>query len=557
MDKEYAFARAPCSWAPRRALKLVAGFSLALGLNLTLDQRLARFAPVHLGVDLSALPAGDHEAVVNLAKVGKLLDRLYLQQAWSGNKALHKRLRHHGDPKARRLFELFKGPWDRIEHNEPFLPNVPARPDGANFYPSGLTQAEFESWVATLSEADRARAQGFYDVVRRDKKGKLYLNTYAKEYADLLVPAAKLLKQAAATVTDASLRRFLSSRADAFRSNNYLPSELDWLRISNQSALEVTVGPYEVYTDALFAYKASYEMYIHARDFASSELLHKFTETLSDVERQLPVPNEYKNTNLRATPIVVVNQLYAAGDVAVPMTAAYNLPNDERAVREGGSKLVIIKNVQEAKYAHNLEPIAKLVLAEDQLKHLSFDAFFTHILLHEVAHSNGPAHVVNLPDVTIRSRLQELYSTTEEAKADIVGLFAAAYLLRKGVITGITTESFYTTYLASSFRSIRFGLNEAHGRGQAAQLNYLIDQDGFAYDAATGRFRVNFDRIEAAVSLLAHEILVLQGDGDKARVKAFLDKYAVNRDYTSAALARLAQVPIDVQPIYDVLNTKS
>ncbi|KAI8049506.1 MutT/nudix family protein [Syncephalis plumigaleata] len=507
-------------------------------MNLTIGQRLARFAPVHFGIDL-----GNCQLAI-LVQAGGLLNQLYFRQAWSGNAALEKKLEQ--------TFHLFKGPWDRVEHNEPFLPDIPARPDGGNFYPEDMTRDEFESWLGTLSPEERGHAQGFYHVIRRDAKGKLQLKAYSQEYAEFLEPAARLLKEASATVSNASLRKFLASRSEAFASNDYLPSEIDWLRISDDSALEVTCGPYEVYTDALFAYKAAYEMYVHARDFESSAMLRKFTDTLSDVEKQLPIPDAYKNTDLRATPIVVVNQLFASGDTAVPMTAAYNLPNDERAIQQGGSKLVIIKNVQEGKFSHILEPIARIVLAEDQLKHVSFDAFFNHILLHEVAHSNGPHHVVGKPDVTVRSRLQELHSTLEEAKADITGLFAAGYLLKKKIITHITAESFYVSYLASAFRSIRFGLLEAHGRGQAAQLNFLIDQGGFEHDTATGRFRVNFERIEAAVTALTREILLIQGDGSKARAQAFLDKYGINRDYTKAALARTNRH----SPIYDVLDQK-
>jgi hypothetical protein len=523
-------------------------------MGLTLDERLARFEPVHLGIDLSGLSEGDRHAIKQLAKVGHLFDTLYMRQAWSGNEALREKLKKSPDTKAARLFELFKGPWDRVEHDEPFLPSVPKRPAGGNFYPEDMTREEFESWLKTLNSKDRARAIGFYDVIRRDQQGHLQLRTYAEEYADILKPAAELLKNAAHNVSDETLKQFLISRADAFLSNDYLPSELDWLNISDQSPLEVTCGPYEVYTDGLFAYKAAYELYIHARDFASSELLSKFKDTLADVEKQLPVDNVYKNPDPRSTPIVVVNELFAAGDVAVPMTAAYNLPNDERAVTKGGSKLVIIKNVQEGKFEHILMPIARLVLAQEQLKHVSFEAFFTHILLHEVAHSNGPRYVAGRPGTTVRSCLQELYSTLEEAKADIVGLFAAGYLLRQGTISGISAESFYITYLASAFRSIRFGLNEAHGRGQAAQLNYLIDRGGFEYDEASGRFRVCMNHIEKAIRSLVHDIIVIQGDGNKARAQAFLDTFGINRDYTKAALARLSKVPIDIQPIYTTVN---
>ncbi|CAG8450149.1 17221_t:CDS:2 [Acaulospora colombiana] len=529
---------------------------MALHSKDVLTNIINRYAPIPLGADLSDFTENEKIALSKLVDAGKLIERIYVRQKWKGNEALHDQLRNSTphDEKALMVFNLLKGPWDRVDglvfHN---LPNIPPhKPEGGNFYPEDMSKEEFESWVKTLPEEQQKKAKGFYHVVRRreedsgeGKKGELCLKPYSEEYNDLLVEASKLLRESSELVHDESLSTFLRTRADSFLSNEYLNSEIDWLNISKESRIEVTVGPYEVYTDELFSIKSAFEFYIHARDFPFSKTLEKFSSSLQEVEDSLPVPDEYKSKDLKATPIIVVNQLFAAGDVAVPMTAAYNLPNDEEAIKRGGSKLVIIKNVQEGKYQNILDPIAKSVIALDQLRYLSFDAFFTHVLLHEVAHSNGPHYTIGPHPVTVRSRLQEYHSAIEEAKADITGLYAAAHLLKTGLLTAPSIEQFYVTYLASAFRSIRFGIKE---------LNYILSQGGFAYDPTTLRFSVNFASAASAVSNLTREILIMQGDGDKGRVKEFIDKYGSIRKEVKETLERLENegIPIDVRPLYEI-----
>ncbi|CAG8579504.1 24144_t:CDS:10 [Dentiscutata erythropus] len=509
-----------------------------MAVNPTIEDAISRiisrYAPVSLGADLTNFTKNEKIAISKLVAAGKLIDRIYLRQKWKGNEALLDQLRNTKPQDKRSLlaFNLLKGPWDRVEGlvlSDP--PNLPAhKPEGGNFYPEDMTKEEFESWVGTLEPGQQAKAKGFYHTKQQD---------------------------CSKSVEDESLSRFLRTRAEAFLNNEYLESEVDWLNISKESRLEV-------YTDELFSAKSAFEFYIHARDFEFSKVLEKFSNSLQEIENNLPVPPEYKNNDLRATPIVVVNQLYAAGDVAVPMTAAYNLPNDEEAIKRGGSKLVIIKNVQEGKYHNILEPIARSTIAENQLQHLSFDAFFTHILLHEVAHSNGPHYTIGPNPVTVRSRLQEYHSVIEEAKAvysnstssisDITGLFAAAHLLKIGLLTAPSIQQFYVTYLASAFRSIRFGIKEAHGLGQCVQLNYILSQGGFIYDPITARFSVNFDTVATAISNLTRDILILQGDGDKKRVKEFVDMYGEVRKEVKDALSKLERegIPVDIRPLYEI-----
>ncbi|KAL1924007.1 uncharacterized protein VTP21DRAFT_7042 [Calcarisporiella thermophila] len=517
----------------------------------SLQDRIKKFEPATLEADFSHLTPNDKLALTKLVRVGKLLDQLYIRQAWSGNEALLERLKKEGDQDKLLMFELCKGPWDRVAGEEAWIEGVPNHPPpGGNFYPEDMTKAEFEAWTKTLSEIERKHATGFYHVVKRNEQGQLYLSPYSKEYADLLEPAANLLKEAADLVEDASLRSFLNSRADAFRSNDYLPSELDWLRISPKSPIDITCGPYEVYTDKLFSSKSAYEFYLMLRDFPSSSLLEKFASSLEYVESHLPVPEEYKNRHLTKPPIVVVNEVYNGGDVAVPMTAAYNLPNDEDAIAKGGSKLVLIKNVQKAKYNKVLIPISEVAVDENQVAaHLSFEAFFTHVLLHEVAHSNGPHYTVGDHPVPVRARLQEFHSAMEEAKADITGLFAANLLIKQGTISDITREQFWVTFLASAFRSMRFGIGEAHGLGVAIQFNYLLAKGGFHLDA-TGRYSVDFDKIEDAVRDLTHDILVLQGNGDKGKVQQFVEQYGKIDEDLERILDALKGVPVDVRPVF-------
>ncbi|GAN06620.1 DNA mismatch repair protein MutT [Mucor ambiguus] len=528
----------------------------------SLSSRIARFALYECTADLSHLSTQEHAALKHLVKAGKYIDQLYMRQAWAGNEELRKKLHAEGNKELITLFEMYKGPWAREDDNVPFVDGAPERPEGGNFYPEGMKKADFEAWVETLSPEEQKRAKSYYTLIRKDDHGRFETISYAKAYADLLKPAAEHLREAANELKGVKLAdeeqgtridEFLASRADAFETNNYLDSELDWLRLGKSNKLEITIGPYEQYTDGLFTFKSAYEFYIHVRDEHSSKLLEKFSD-LQFVEDRLPIPEKYRNDKLVAAPIVVVNQLYAAGDVAVPMTAAYNLPNDEEAIKKGGSKLVLIKNVQEGKFEHVLTPIASQVLAKDQLAHLTKDAFTTHVLLHEVCHSNGPHHT--LKGDTVRSKLQEYHSALEEAKADIAALFAADLMVDHGTIDNVTQKEFWVTFLASAFRSIRFGIQEAHGLGQAIQLNYLVEKGGFKCDEKTKLFSVDFEKIRSAVSDLTRDILILQGDGDKTAVDDFVKKYGILHKDTKDALARIddAGIPVDIRPHYPLAN---
>jgi hypothetical protein len=371
---------------------------------------------------------------------------------------------------------------------------------------------------------------------------------YSAEYKAELDQIGKLLREAAAATQNASLKRFLTARADAFASNDYYASDVAWMDLD--APLEVTIGPYETYNDELFGYKAAFEAYITLRDDEETNKLKFFAGHLQEVENNLPIEASLRNPKLGAmAPIRVVNEIVAAGDGAHGVrTAAFNLPNDERVVREKGAKRVMLKNVQEAKFQKTLEPIAKRVLAVPDQKELSFDLFFTHILAHELSHGLGPTRAKG--NSTPRQELKEQYSAIEEAKADVTGLFLLQHLYDRGLLKdGPEVErKLYTTFLASAFRTLRFGVHEAHGRGMALQFNYLADKGAFVAKP-DGTFAVDFNKVKPAVRDLTHDLLMLEANGDYAGAKKMLDTLAVVRPPLQKALAGLKGIPTDIEPV--------
>jgi hypothetical protein len=530
--------RAPKPAAPARA---------------SLDAKIRRFAPTTLTADTSRLSAGDRRALGRIIEAAKLLDPLYLEQVWSGNPALLKRLeadRSAAGQARLHYFRLNVGPWSRLDDNEPFIEGVPRqKPHHANYYPEDMTKEEFNAWVETLPTEEKARATGFFHLIRRGADGKLKTVPYSAEYRKFLMPAARLLREAARETTNATLKTFLNKRADAFLSDDYYESDVAWMDLD--APIDVTIGPYETYEDELFNYKAAFESYVTLRDEAESAKLARFSGYLQELENNLPMEARYRNPQLgAASPIRVVNEVFASGEGNRGVqTAAFNLPNDERVVREKGSKRVMLKNVQEAKFEKTLIPISRVVLAPAERRTLSFDSFFTHILAHELMHGLGPHNIdVGGQATTVRMQLKELYSAIEEAKADITGLWALQYLMDKGVVERGMERSLYTTYLASCFRSVRFGITEAHGKGIAVQFNYLTDEGAIKFDERTGTFSIDDSRIKAAVAKLTGEILTLQAEGSYAKAKAMLDQYGVIRPPMQRALASLGDVPVDIEP---------
>ncbi|WP_440966660.1 dipeptidyl-peptidase 3 family protein [Massilia sp. GER05] len=525
-----------------------------------------RFAPVDLTADTAKLSTGDRVAIARLIEAAKIVDTLQLRQRWSGNEALWAALQKDTTPlgKARRdYFWLNKGPWSIIDGNASFMPaeyagiRIPAeKPAGANFYPEGASKQELEAWMNGLPAADKEQAQWFFTVIRKDKAGKFTIVKYSDEYRSELQKLSKLLKEAANATDNASLKKFLNLRADAFLSNDYLASDFAWMDLD--SPVDVTIGPYETYNDELFGYKAAFEAYVNVRDQKETEKLNFFGKHMQELENNLPLDAKYRNPKVGAiAPMVVVNQVYGAGDGNMGVqTAAYNLPNDERIIRQRGSKRVMLKNVQEAKFEATLTPISKLVLRPADQKDLDFDSFFTHILAHEIMHGLGPhATTQNGQPSTPRQDLKDAYSTIEEAKADVTGLWALTYMMDKGQLKaslgqGTAAErKLYNTYLASAFRTLHFGLTDSHARGMAIQMNYLLDKGGFV-SHGDGTFSVDFAKIKGAVADLDREFLTIEATGDYARAQDLMKRYVVIRPDVQKALDKMKAVPNDIRPAF-------
>jgi len=520
-----------------------------------LTKQIARFAPTTLNADLSRLSAGDREALGKLVEASRLMDSIYTEQVWSGNAALRTQLESNHTAEGRlrlHYYDLQMSPWAVIDLDSAFVDGVPStRPEGANFYPEDMTREEFSAWVASLPEEEKSKATGFFYTVRRDEHGGLTTVPYNEEYRSFLEPASRLLREAAGLTTNESLRRFLSLRAEAFLGNDYYESDLAWMDLD--SPIEPTIGPYEVYLDKLFNYKAAFEAFITIRNDQETDNLRVYESYLQEIENNLPIDPVYRNPRLGAlAPIRVVDEVMIGGEArAGVQTAAYNLPNDERVTAARGSKRVMLKNVQEAKFAKVLTPIARVALDPEQLGLVSFESFFTHILAHELMHGLGPHTItVNGQQTTVRQSMKELSSALEEAKADISGLFALGYLIDRKIVTQISSEQLYTTFLASVFRTLRFGIAEAHGRGMALQVNYLLDEGGFEYNAERGTFRVNSERIQEGVRKLTSEIMTIQAEGSYERAAALLDRYVVIRPEIQKTLDQLDQIPVDIEPLF-------
>ena len=519
--------------------------------TMRLQAMAARFAAVDIRVDLSALPEGEQRALASLIRAARITDALFMRQMWAGNEAMLLSLMEDDTPLGRARLDYFlinRGPWSGLDDNAVFVPGAPVKPEAANFYPTGATKAEVEAWLGGLAEAERAAATGFFTTIRRDAAGKYQAVPYSLEYQGELAEMARHLREAASATSTPSLKAFLESRAEAFASNDYYASDVAWMKLD--SSVEPTIGPYEVYEDGWFNYKAAFEAFITVRDDAETERLERFGQELQWLEDRLPIDPSFRRKKLGGlAPMRVVNVVFGAGDGNKGVqTAAYNLPNDERIVAEMGSKRMMLKNYQQAKFENTLVPISKVALAAEDQPHVDFDAFFTHILMHEVMHGLGPTNTgAQGAGGGVRPALKELYSTVEEAKADISGLWALQKLMDKGVIDRAGERRMYTTFLASAFRTLRFGVDDAHARGMALQVNWLLDEGAYRV-GADGTFSVDLRKARKAVEGLTRELLTIEAKGDYAGGKRLLERLVVLRPEVQAVMDRLESVPVDIRP---------
>lgn len=518
---------------------------------MTVKKQLEKFAPVKIEIDSGLLTKKQRLLVDELVEASRVMDELFLRQVYKGNVELRKKLRaEKGRPAVYDYFTLNFGPFDRLAEDRPFVKGVGTKPPGADFYPADMTKAEFERWIKKHPRSRKAFESNF-TVIRREGKG-LKAIPYSKAYVDLLEKAAGHLRKAASLTRNESLRKYLLSRAGAFLNNDYYQSDVDWVRLKDHE-IEVVIGPYEVYEDGLFGYKAAFESFVTRVDPKESKRLSKVVGYLDDLERNLPIDDEYKGIgrNLRS-PILVTQLIYSAGDTrAGVQTIAFNLPNDEKVRKEEGSKKVMLKNVQKAKFNKILKPIAKNVMRPKDAKDVDFEAFFAHTLLHEISHGIGPGEIRKRGRrTTVNKELKDLYAVIEECKADALGAYNAIYLTSKGLYPKGFLDNVWPTYLAGFFRSVRFGIDSAHGGGNAIQFNYLREQGAITYDEKSGRFGIDRTKIESAVRDLARDVLMIEAKGDYAAAKEFVERYRDMTPELEKVLGSLGSVPVDIRPRY-------
>jgi len=519
-----------------------------------LQAKIDQFAPIEIKYDDSVLDERQKEVVKNIYLAAKIMDDIFLDQAYGKNRELLAKLQNSTSALDKKTLEYFKimfGPFDRLEDDKPFY-GTAEKPHGASYYPADMTKEEFSTWIKNNPEQEKAFTSEF-TVIRRDGEN-LKAVPYSDYYKAELTKAAEYLRTAAEYADNASLKKYLLSRADAFLSNDYYQSDMDWMDLKD-NLIEVVIGPYEVYEDKLRNGKAAFECFLTIKDKDASEKLAIFAKFLDDMENNLPNPKEHKNFSRgKSSPIVVANVVFTAGDTkAGVQTLAFNLPNDERVREAKGSKKVMLKNFNEAKYKKMLVPIAELILDEEQLKYVSFDGFFNHTLMHEMSHGLGPGNItVNGRSTEVRKELKETYSKIEECKADILGLYNNTFMIKKGVYPETFDKEMWVTFLASVFRSIRFGISEAHGAGNAIIYNYLLEKGGFGYNAETQRVKVNFDKVYDAAKDLANKLLVIQAEGSYEGAKEMIEKFAGETESISVLRKKLEVLPVDIKPVYAI-----
>lgn len=502
------------------------------------ESRLDIYQSVVLGADLSHLSAEQHKMLNLLIDASVIMDDLFWQQSYAGNKS--ELLASLRAPKVRAFAAMNYGPWDRLNNEQAFLQGYPEKPLGANFYPSDMSKEEFDAFVS----ADK---NSLYTLVRRNSAGELYTIPYHQAYAESLQQAADLLVQAAQLTSNESFKTYLKQRAAAFLTDDYTASDYAWMAVKDND-IDLIIGPIETYEDCLFGYKASFESYVLVKDIAWSQRLAVYAETLPRLQQGLPVPAEYKaeqpgsDGQLNAYDVVY----YAGHANAGSKTIAVNLPNDEEVQLATGTRRSQLKNAMQAKFDGILEPIADLLIVPEQRQHITFDAFFANTMFHEVAHGLGIKNTLTGLG-TVRSALREYASPLEEGKADILGLYMVTQLLDEGVLNEGVLEDYYVTFLAGIFRSVRFGAASAHGMANMIRFNYFAEKGAFVRNEQ-GQYAVDMVKMRQAVDGLSELILRLQGDGDYAGVaQLFVDKGHIG-PVLQKDLDTLdsAQIPVDV-----------
>lgn len=502
-----------------------------------LSARLNSYASFDLTADISHLSDNDRKILVIMFDVAGIMDELFWMQALGPKDAFMAKIR---DEELKRFATINYGPWDRLNGNEPFVGGAGPKPAGANFYPADMTREEFEA----LADENKT---SLYTLIRRNDDGTLRVVWYHEAYATQLKKASDLLKQAAALADDAGLKNYLNLRAEALLTSNYQPSDFAWMEMK-ESPIDFVVGPIENYEDGMYGYKAAFESFILIKDPVWSQRLAKYAAMLPDLQRGLPVPDEYKteipgvDADLNAYDVV----FYAGDCNAGSKTIAINLPNDEEVQLQKGSRKLQLKNAMQAKFDKILVPISDLLITESQRKHVTFNAFFENTMFHEVAHAMGVKTTIN-GNGPARTALKEAYSSIEEGKADIMGLYLVTQLYEMGELTEGEVMDNYVTFFAGIFRSSRFGAASAHGKANMMRFNFF-EQEGAFTRSEDGLFTVDFGKTQAAMIKLVEKIILIQGNGDYEAARNWIKEEGVVKPQLQADLDRInaAGIPVDI-----------
>jgi hypothetical protein len=510
-----------------------------------MQRRQSEYTSVKLSADTSTLTPKERQMIPLLIDAAKAMDPIFWRQTYGSRDSL---LAAVNDAGIRRFIDINYGPYDRLDNNSPFIPEVGPRLPGANLYPKDITKTEFDAAVAKGPKAHADSLKDLYTLVRRAPDSSLIAIPYHVAFKEQNEIAAAKLREAAKLAEDPGLKKYLELRATALLTDNYQPSDLAWMDMKNNT-IDVVIGPIETYEDELYGYKAANVAYVLIKDKAWSQRLSRYATMLPGLQKGIPVEDKYKqekpgtDSDLNAYDAI----FYAGQANSGAKTIAINLPNDEEVQLKKGTRRLQLKNVIQAKFDKILMPIAQELIDEDQVKLLNFNAFFENTMFHEVAHGLGIKNTINNKG-TVRLAIKERYGALEEGKADILGLYMVQKLNEQGELKGEDVRSNYVSFLASLFRSTRFGGADAHGRANIAAFNFLQQMGAFTRDSATGKYRVDFPKFQAGMNALSEKILTLQGNGDYEGVGAFQEQYGKISPELQRDLDRLKSkgIPVDI-----------
>lgn len=538
-----------------KEVKFVNKFNLTLP-HSEIKARLQKFVPAKLGVNIKKLDFKTLATIKKLVETADLIDLIFWEQVSEDGHRTYSELISQSDEDLQdyaTFMAINYGPWDRMKNNETFIGNLP-KPVGANFYSPDISVREFERWLVSHPQ-DKKSFMSPYTVIRR-KEGGLIAIPYSKKYESLLSETSKDLKDAAAMTDCLGLRNFLLARSESFLNDDYYTSELLWFE-TGECPLEVVIGPYEFYEDALLGFKTAFEVIIMLKDEKMSEKFAKMSQFIDELVNNLPLRGDLKGRMIKVkqSPITIANVIYTAGQARAGFQIrAFMLPNDEKVKAKKGTKNVILKNVIEAKFEHLLKPIARLVIAEDQLSDVKFDSYFNIILMWQLAHGITPSKITTKEGVEVEPRLllKQRYTVIESARAEAVTLLNHLYLVDKGYFPANMVFATPVTYLASLFESFRFGTTDPRGIAKLIIFNYLASEDAFYYDATVKRYSVNIKKLEPALRKLAEELLTIEAEGNYESAGKLIVEYGLVPADVRGKLTELLKLPLDIMPVYTI-----